>query len=94
MLLKNAIKKLEKELETKVIKEDLRSYYVKANGYFIELSLSYDLPETKEEALNCDIGRPRVRRSGDISDTQSDYFAGYYAQNLSQAIRAVKELNK
>ena len=80
MKITNAIKKLEKA-GFKVEKADMHYRAVKEDcRRLIEFCKN-----GREDSVTC----IRVRRKGDIDDIYTDYHAGFFVDNISQAIKAV-----
>ncbi len=77
MTLTNAIKKLEAKTQTEVVKLG-GAYQVPYNDRIIEVT------KNGRDDLVATI---RVRRPNDHDDSMSDYSAGAFFNNLSQAIR-------
>lgn len=77
MTLTNAIKKLEAKTQTEVIKLH-NVYQVPFNDRVIEIT---------QNGHDDEVATIRVRRPNDHDDSMSDYSAGAFFNNLSQAIR-------
>ena len=80
MKITNAIKKLEKA-GFKIEKVDIHYRAVKQDCR--ELIEFYK--NGREDSVTC----IRVRRKGDLDDVMTDYFAGFFVDNITQAIKAV-----
>ena len=74
MKIENAIKKLSKL--GNVEKNKNGQHWIKFNNHVI----SFWVQDGNVHCINC-------RHENDINDTQSDYFAGIYCDNISEAIR-------
>lgn len=83
MLLENAIKKLNKVGKVEVVGS---LYFAKTNGNIIEFM------RNGREEDNCHITCIRVRNERDKDDTMTDYFAGVWCDNLTQAIRLATKI--
>jgi hypothetical protein len=88
MKVKTAIKKIEKYLGVKVTNERGRFtfYYEDEVGSFLPNGQSGDSPNVME-ADACNWHR---RSSNDHSDSQSDYFAGSFRDNVTQLLHSMK----
>lgn len=78
MKLKNAIKKLSKFGK---VENSGSLYFARVGNHFVEFMSNGKI----EEAF--DICCIRVRACNDEDDTMTDYFAGVWCDNLTQAIR-------
>jgi len=85
MKVQNAIKKLEKELGTKVHKQH-SGYAIQYKGQEIFFTANFHSAEIEGEKS---IATINVRYLGDKDDPMSDYSAGVFFSNISQAIRSV-----
>ena len=81
MKLSNAIKKLEKASETPIEKKG-QEYSGLINGYIVSF-----FQNGREDEATC----YHVRRIGDESNIQIDYFAGWYCDNLGKAIKSAQQ---
>lgn len=84
MKVSKVIKKVEKALGVKVQQTNTGRYWAEYNGRVISwLGNGGNTPDA--EACNF-----HVRRVDDVSDIQTDYFAGSFRDNATQMIHAVK----
>jgi len=83
---RNVIKKVEKALGTKVNCPEHKSgkYWVHYDGRVISWN------GNGSGGLDSDATGYHVRRDNDHSDLQTDYFAGYFVDNPTQMVNAVK----
>jgi len=79
MNIQNAIKKIEKFTGLKVQKNDNNMYWV--TGKEREISFIKNGGESQEAICI------KVRRKNDYNDSQSDYFAGFFVDNITQALK-------
>jgi hypothetical protein len=77
MKLKNAIKKLSKHGE---VKQDGNLFYAKVGKHAVEFMANGRIDEAT--TITC----IRARRINDLDDSMSDYSAGVWCDNLTQAI--------
>ncbi len=78
MTISNAIKTIERRLGTTPSKNANNQYYVKVNGRVLSF-----YKNGGEDCITC----IKVRRENDHSDAMTDYCAGTFYENLSQAIK-------
>ena len=86
MKVKNVIKKVEKALGMKVNhpQNGYGHYWVHYGNHVISFAAN------GAGGLDAQATGYHVRRDDDVSDTQTDYFAGYFVDNPTQLIKAVK----
>jgi hypothetical protein len=83
MTVANAIKKLSKYGTVKV--DDTKKHYIHYRGY--EVSFRPNGALTPDASITCE----HTRQIGEESDINSDYFAGSYWNNLTQALKYVEQ---
>ena len=83
MTTKKAEKKLEKLTGKKVTVQNGRRSVRLNNGYIISFSNNGKETETSEAVCF------HTRRETDVSDSMTDYFAGTFHDNLTQAVKFV-----
>ena len=94
MLKANAIKKIRARAKLVDRKVEVKDIDHHGNGSSKVYARFEGSNQTISFWVNSDdsIGSPHICRDGDVTDTMTDYFAGYHVDNITQALNAVAAL--
>ena len=94
MLKANAIKKIRARAKLVDRKVEVKDIDHHGNGSSKVYARFEGSNQTISFWVNSDdsMGAPHICRDGDVTDTMTDYFAGYHVDNITQALNAVAAL--
>ena len=94
MLKANAIKKIRARAKLVDRKVEIKDVDHHGNGSSKVYARFEGSNQTISFWVNSDdsMGAPHICRDGDVTDTMTDYFAGYHVDNITQALNTVAPL--